>query len=416
MGSPGGGRLHDRPGLPRPDLRQPGVSVVGRRSHVRPRGDRPARHRRRVRHRLRLQVPGPGRHVRRRVFALLVHAPPRRRRCVADWWWLVFERRRFGVAQRELRGRRGRLAGRLAGGGADRARLRRRACARPASTGLVSVPYGTLSGKLPLAREEGSYAASVSGSGVRGTHGCRGVGSPRAAACTNDVDCPTAACGGEVCQWSASGHACVSAGTDPQGSDGWCTADTDCKCMGEGATCVSPHCTFTLPRDGGSSAADGGGGGSSSSGGGYSSGGGSSSGAGGGSSGGPAEVPDATISSGSTTTGNSGGCAVGGAGRAPVGGLVALACAAGLTFAAAAAAAAASTPVRRRREAFSPRRRRRPGAAPASGCEPRALRPGRARRPRCARRRAARARRPPSSRPARPRAWRAASARSGSMK
>jgi hypothetical protein len=72
---------------------------------------------------------------------------------------------------------------------------------------------------------------------------------PASAACTNDVDCPTPACGGEVCQWPA--HACVTAGTDPQGTDGWCTLDSDCKCMGEGATCVSPHCTFTLPRDGG---------------------------------------------------------------------------------------------------------------------------------------------------------------------
>jgi hypothetical protein len=70
------------------------------------------------------------------------------------------------------------------------------------------------------------------------------------AACTNDVDCPTALCGGQVCQWGGV-HMCVPAGTDPQGSDGWCTTDTDCKCMGEGARCVSPHCTFTLPGDGG---------------------------------------------------------------------------------------------------------------------------------------------------------------------
>ena len=67
------------------------------------------------------------------------------------------------------------------------------------------------------------------------------------AACTNDVDCPTATCGGQVCQWGGV-HMCVPAGTDPQGSDGWCTTDTDCKCMGEGARCVSTNCTFTVPR------------------------------------------------------------------------------------------------------------------------------------------------------------------------
>jgi hypothetical protein len=69
------------------------------------------------------------------------------------------------------------------------------------------------------------------------------------AACTNDVDCPTAACGGQVCQWPP--HMCVAAGTDPQGSDGWCSQDTDCKCMGEGAKCAGVHCTFTLPPDAG---------------------------------------------------------------------------------------------------------------------------------------------------------------------
>ena len=72
---------------------------------------------------------------------------------------------------------------------------------------------------------------------------------PAWAACTNDVDCPAATCGGQVCQWPA--HACVAAGTDPQASDGWCTTDTDCKCMGEGATCAGVHCSFTLPKDAG---------------------------------------------------------------------------------------------------------------------------------------------------------------------
>jgi hypothetical protein len=65
--------------------------------------------------------------------------------------------------------------------------------------------------------------------------------------CTNDVDCPSSACGGMVCQWGATGHYCVPAGTDPQGQDGWCTATTDCKCASSGATCSGVHCTFTTP-------------------------------------------------------------------------------------------------------------------------------------------------------------------------
>ncbi len=154
---------------------------------------------------------------------------------------------------------------------------------------------------------------------------------PAHAACTNDTDCPTTTCGGQVCQWSsATVHDCVAAGTDPQGSDGWCTTSADCKCMGEGATCGVDHCTFTLPPDGGGAAAtDAGttasssGGYASSSGAASSSGGyasssgatgssGSSSGtttSGGGSSSGET-LPDANIPSGSTTSGNSGGCSV----------------------------------------------------------------------------------------------------------
>jgi hypothetical protein len=67
--------------------------------------------------------------------------------------------------------------------------------------------------------------------------------------CTNDTDCPGATCGSPVCQWSVGGHSCVTAGTDPEGFDGWCTADSNCKCVGFGATCSSSsHCTFTLPQ------------------------------------------------------------------------------------------------------------------------------------------------------------------------
>lgn len=72
--------------------------------------------------------------------------------------------------------------------------------------------------------------------------------------CTNDIDCADPGgnhCGGMVCQWSASGHNCVPAGTDAQGTDGWCTSDTDCKCMAQGAACMAtkPHCSFTLIQD-----------------------------------------------------------------------------------------------------------------------------------------------------------------------
>jgi hypothetical protein len=166
---------------------------------------------------------------------------------------------------------------------------------------------------------------------------------PALALCTNDVDCPTATCGGEVCEWPA--HTCMPAGTSAQGSDGWCTTDTDCKCMGEGATCqaASSHCTFTLPSDGGVAATDAEVSGSSSSGavtgssGGYSSGGatGSSSGSGmtgGGSSSGEV-LPDADVSSGSTSSTNSGGCSIGATKSAPSGwatGLACLACAAAI--------------------------------------------------------------------------------------
>ena len=43
---------------------------------------------------------------------------------------------------------------------------------------------------------------------------------------------------------------CVAAGTDPDGMDGWCNNDDECKCKGEGATCntTTLHCTFTKPK------------------------------------------------------------------------------------------------------------------------------------------------------------------------
>jgi hypothetical protein len=72
--------------------------------------------------------------------------------------------------------------------------------------------------------------------------------------CTTDTDCPGATCGSLVCQWTVAGHACVPAGTDPEGYDGWCTIDSNCKCAGQGATCTSQsHCSFTLSQDAGAS-------------------------------------------------------------------------------------------------------------------------------------------------------------------
>jgi hypothetical protein len=146
---------------------------------------------------------------------------------------------------------------------------------------------------------------------------------PAGATCTIDTDCPTPACGGEVCQWSASAHNCVAAGTDPQGTDGWCNVDSDCKCMGEGATCVSPHCTFTLSREGGTASSSGGSASSSGADGSAhtpdgsaysSSSGGPTYSSGGGSGAPPVAMPptltDATTLSGSSSPTGSGGCTV----------------------------------------------------------------------------------------------------------
>lgn len=72
------------------------------------------------------------------------------------------------------------------------------------------------------------------------------LASRSADACTNDVDCPEPACGGQVCVWIA--QTCQPAGTAVSPStDGWCTVDTDCKCNGMGAKCQGNICTFTKP-------------------------------------------------------------------------------------------------------------------------------------------------------------------------
>jgi hypothetical protein len=80
---------------------------------------------------------------------------------------------------------------------------------------------------------------------------------PSGVACYNDSDCPSSSCGGEVCNWTKTSpmpqgmkaFVCNPAGTDPKGRDGWCTTDADCKCVGLGAKCIAPYCTFTRPSD-----------------------------------------------------------------------------------------------------------------------------------------------------------------------
>jgi MYXO-CTERM domain-containing protein len=81
-------------------------------------------------------------------------------------------------------------------------------------------------------------------------------------ACLNDTDCPGGGmvCGGDVCNWHKpltapadpnKPYTCNPAGTDPKGSDGWCTGPTadNCKCKGEGAKCVGTYCSFTKASD-----------------------------------------------------------------------------------------------------------------------------------------------------------------------
>jgi MYXO-CTERM domain-containing protein len=85
-------------------------------------------------------------------------------------------------------------------------------------------------------------------------------------ACYVDKDCPGTACGDAVCNWNklaptANGmkiYFCNPAGTDAVGMDGWCTTDADCKCMGEGAVCHVPYCSFTKAPGGSGGASSGG--------------------------------------------------------------------------------------------------------------------------------------------------------------
>ncbi|HVT07711.1 MAG TPA: JDVT-CTERM domain-containing protein [Polyangia bacterium] len=129
-----------------------------------------------------------------------------------------------------------------------------------------------------------------------------------AMACVNDVDCPEPACGGQVCDYIADPtQTCKPAGTQPKGSDGWCSKDSDCKCASLGATCVGGAiCSFTKPSD----APSGGGGHSGTAG---------STGAAGSSATGTGGAPAtgtggsaAAGHTGSTDGGSSGGCSVAG--------------------------------------------------------------------------------------------------------
>jgi MYXO-CTERM domain-containing protein len=84
-----------------------------------------------------------------------------------------------------------------------------------------------------------------------------------------DLDCPNAACGGEVCVHSSGLSMCVPANTSGQSgvNDGWCASadggaavNSNCKCAAMGATCEGLFCTFTVPPGGGTGGSTGTGG------------------------------------------------------------------------------------------------------------------------------------------------------------
>jgi hypothetical protein len=128
-----------------------------------------------------------------------------------------------------------------------------------------------------------------------------------AQSCTNDIDCPEPACGGQVCDWLTKMMTCQPAGapgTTP-GVDGWCTSDSDCKCKSLGATCKTSFCTFTVPPGGGTGGAIGSTGGATGTGGASAGTGGASTGTGGASTGTDAGTKPSASS-------GSGGCSLGG--------------------------------------------------------------------------------------------------------
>jgi streptogramin lyase len=65
--------------------------------------------------------------------------------------------------------------------------------------------------------------------------------------CMKDSDCVASgkACGGDVCSYASATHVCVLA---VSGDPGWCAADADCWCKGQGATCsaTTHHCSSTM--------------------------------------------------------------------------------------------------------------------------------------------------------------------------
>lgn len=120
----------------------------------------------------------------------------------------------------------------------------------PASGGATTATAGTTSASGGATTASAGTGASMAGSFP--------VEMPMGpAACFKDTDCPGAACGGEVCNWNKTHpvpvgdrvFVCNPAGTSPQGRDGWCVTDADCKCRGLGAVCVAPYCSFTRPSE-----------------------------------------------------------------------------------------------------------------------------------------------------------------------
>jgi MYXO-CTERM domain-containing protein len=151
----------------------------------------------------------------------------------------------------------------------------------------------------------------------------------RASACTNDIECPNnTACGGEICDWTKL-MTCGPAGLSPKGMDGWCAADSDCKCFAQGARCVQPYCTFTLPSQAPGGGASGGASGSSGGTTGSSGGASGSTGGASGSTGGATGSGGTSSDAGTKAADSGGGCAVAGKGvsyswLAALGGLAAV--------------------------------------------------------------------------------------------
>ena len=117
---------------------------------------------------------------------------------------------------------------------------RRRAWANPASGSLAA-----------LERAIRTPARCGRGARRRGGGG-RVFACARPGGVRDRLDCPGAACGGQVCDWSSGTLACAPAGSkESQGTDGECATNADCKCAAQGAVCRAPFCSFTLPPDAG---------------------------------------------------------------------------------------------------------------------------------------------------------------------